>query len=458
MKITVIGAGYVGLVTAICFADLDNVVMCVEKSSATLNELNRGMSPIFEPNLSDMLQKNIERGKLIFTDDINQGVKFSDIIFVCVGTPESKLGKADLSQVEEVSRQIAESMDGYKLIVEKSTVPVNTHKLIKRTIKRYARNNPDFDVASNPEFLREGFAVHDFMNPDRIIVGVDSERAEAILQKLYEPFINNGSILVITKTAAAEMIKYASNSFLAIKISYINMLADLCEKVDVDINMVADGIGADKRIGRDFLNAGIGYGGSCLPKDVKAFIKIAENYGLDFALLKETEKINQNRRKRILDKVEDILWVNKDKIIAIWGLAFKANTDDIREAPSIDIVKGLSESDANLRLFDPKACDNFKKLFPETDNLKYFDDKYGALRNADTLLVLTEWSEFKDVDLNRIKELMKLPIIVDGRNIYEPQIMENNGFEYYSIGRKLIKSEIERKLGYSKVEKVDNEI
>ena len=438
MKITVIGAGYVGLVTSVCLADIGNEVLCVKKSIDKLDELNKGMSPIYEPGLSEMLQKNLDQGRINFTNKMDKGVSFSDIIFVCVGTPESKIGKADLAQVEEVARQIAEEMDSYKLIIEKSTVPVNTHKLIKRTIKRYARNNLEFDIASNPEFLREGFAIHDFMNPDRIIIGVESKRAEELFKEIYKPFTENRNILIIREIAAAEIIKYASNSFLATKISYINMLADLCEKANVDINMVAEGIGADKRIGRDFLNAGIGYGGSCLPKDVKAFINIAETYGVDFGLLKETEKINVNRRKRFLEKIEDILWITKNKKIAVWGLSFKPDTDDIRETPSLDIVKGLMDDGANLELYDPEAMDNFKKLIPENNQIKYLNDKYNTLIDADALLIITEWQEFKNANLNTIKDMMKLPIIIDGRNIFETALMKDQGFEYYSIGRNIV--------------------
>lgn len=435
MKITVIGAGYVGLVTSVCLADIGNEVMCVKKSIDKLDELNKGMSPIYEPGLSEMLQTNLEEGRICFTNKMDEGVNFSDVLFVCVGTPESKVGKADLSQVEEVARQIAEEMDSYKLIIEKSTVPVNTHKLIKRTIKRYARNDLEFDIASNPEFLREGFAIYDFMNPDRIVVGVESKRAEELFKEIYKPFAENGNVLIIKEIAAAEIIKYASNSFLAMKISYINMLSDLCETANLDINLVADGIGADKRIGRDFLNAGIGYGGSCLPKDVKAFINIAETYGVDFGLLKETEKINRNRRRRFLEKIEDIMWITKGKNIAVWGLSFKPDTDDIRETPSLDIVKGLMDDGAILKLYDPEAMDNFKKFIPENNQVEYLDDKYDTLNDADALLIITEWEEFQNADLNIVQERMKLPIIVDGRNIFDPGLMEEEGFEYYCVGR-----------------------
>jgi UDPglucose 6-dehydrogenase len=296
-------------------------------------------------------------------------------------------------------------------------------------------------VASNPEFLREGTGVHDFNNPDRIVVGVESEKARKVFQELYRPFTEKDDVLLITTPAAAELIKHASNSFLAMKISYINMIADLCEKVGIDVNTIAEGIGYDQRIGRDFLNAGIGYGGSCFPKDVRAFIKIAEDHGLDFGLLKETEKINTEMRKKFLEKVENVLWINKDKNITIWGLAFKPDTDDIREAPSIDIVGDLYETGANLRLYDPQASENFQRLFPANKNIKYFSDKYEALKDSDALLIITEWEEFKEIELNKVKSLMRLPIIIDGRNMFESKEMD--GFEYYSIGReKFERSEI----------------
>lgn len=433
MKITVIGSGYVGLVTAACFADLGNQVLCAKKTSKNLDKLNQGISHIYEPGLDEILKRCLDKGTIEFTNDIKRAIDFSDLIFICVGTPQSETGKADLSQVEDVARQIAENMTDYKLIVEKSTVPVNTHQWVKKTVQRYSNGNIQFDVASNPEFLREGTGVYDFNNPDRIVVGVESENAHKIFQELYRPFTEKGDVLLITTPAAAELIKHASNSFLAMKISYINMVAELCEKVGIDVNMIADGIGYDQRIGRSFLNAGIGYGGSCFPKDVRAFIKIAEDHGLDFGLLRETEKINSQMRERFLEKVENVLWINKDKNITIWGLAFKPDTDDIREAPSIDIVRKLYETDANLRLYDPQAGENFQNLFPENENIRYCSDKYEALKDSDALLLITEWDEFKNADLNKVKNLMRLPIIIDGRNMFESEIME--GFEYYSVGR-----------------------
>lgn len=433
MKITVIGSGYVGLVTAACFADLGNDVLCAKKTKRGLDKLQKGISHIYEPGLTKILQKNIKEGRIEFTTDIKRAVEFSDIIFICVGTPQSETGKADLSQVEEVSRQIAQNMEGYKLIIEKSTVPVNTHQWVKKTVSRYAKDDVEFDVASNPEFLREGTAVLDFMKPDRIVVGVESEKAKQIFEELYKPFTEEGYPLLVATPAAAELIKHASNSFLAMKISYINMLADLCEEVGIDVNMVAEGIGLDKRIGSQFLNAGIGYGGSCFPKDVKAFIKIAEDHGFEFGLLRETEKINAERRTKFLEKIEDILWINKSKNIAVWGLAFKPDTDDIREAPAIDIVRELHDTEANLRLYDPEASKNFKELFPQDDTITYFEDKYEALKDADALLIITEWDEFIEANLDKIKDMMRLPIIIDGRNIFDPEVMSE--FEYFSIGR-----------------------
>jgi UDPglucose 6-dehydrogenase len=435
MKITVIGAGYVGLVTASCFADLGNEVICVEKIESKIEKLRKGISPIYEPGLDIILKRNIENKRISFTLNMTEGINFSDIIFFCVGTPQGDDGKADLSQIEEASRQIAENLTSYKLIIEKSTVPVNTHQWIKKTILRYAKNNVEFDVASNPEFLREGSAIKDFLEPDRIVVGTESNKARNLFRKLYKPFTDQDRILIFTTPATAELIKHASNSFLSLKISYINMVSDLCEKVGADVSMVAEGMGLDKRIGRSFLNAGIGYGGSCFPKDVKAFIKMAKDNGVDFSILEESEKVNKNRRVKFIEKIENILWINKDKNITIWGLSFKPNTDDIREAPSIDIVKQLNSAGANLRLYDPEAAENFKNIFPESDKLRYFSDMYGALEDSDALIILTEWEHFISANLEKIKNTMKLPIIIDGRNIFDESLVESYGFEYYSIGR-----------------------
>ncbi|WP_457600423.1 UDP-glucose dehydrogenase family protein [Hydrogenivirga sp.] len=435
MRVTVIGGGYVGLVTGACFSHLGNEVLIVEKIPAKVEKLKRGESPIYEPGLDELLKEGIKNGKLRFTSDIKEGVNFSDVIFICVGTPSMPDGSADLSQVEEVARLTAKNMDSYKLLVEKSTVPVNTHQLVKKTVQRYLKGDTPFDVASNPEFLREGSAVYDFLNPDRIVVGVESERARSIMEELYRPLTERGFPLLVTDPATAELIKHASNSFLAMKISFINMVADLCERTGADVELVAEGMGYDKRIGREFLNAGIGYGGSCFPKDVKAFIKIAEDVGVNFGLLREVERINAERIDRFMEKVLNALWTLKDKKIAVWGLAFKPNTDDIREAPSLRILPELLKKGARVFAYDPKATENFSAVFVPGEDLVYVEDKYEAVKGAEALLILTEWEEFLKADMEKVKELMELPIVIDGRNVFSPDRMRELGFEYYSIGR-----------------------
>ena len=434
MRLTVVGAGYVGLTTAVCFAHLGNEVMVVEKLPEKVQALKEGKVPFYEPGLEEMLRENLSLGRLFFTTDLKEGLDFSDVIFICVGTPQRPDGSADLSQVEEVARETARFMEGYKLLVEKSTVPVNTHKLIKRTVERYLKRRGkilEFDVASNPEFLREGSAVRDFLEPDRIVIGVESERARRIMEELYKDF---KCPIIFTDPATSELIKHASNSFLAMKISYINMVADLCEKVGADVRLVAEGMGYDKRIGREFLRAGIGWGGSCFPKDIKAFIKMAKDHGVDFSLLEEVDKINQRRAVQFVEKVKSVLWSLKDKTLAVWGLSFKPNTDDIREAPSLRLVPMLLKEGARLKLYDPKAMENFKKLYPPGKDLDYAPDMYSAVEGASALLIFTEWEEFQRADLSRVKELMELPIIIDGRNIYEPEVVRGLGFEYYGVG------------------------
>ncbi|WP_340694487.1 UDP-glucose/GDP-mannose dehydrogenase family protein [Hydrogenobacter thermophilus] len=432
MKLTIVGGGYVGLTTGICFSHLGHEVKLVEKVQEKVNVLKEGILPIYEPGLEELLKESLKLQRISFTTDFVEGLEFSDIIFICVGTPQQEDGSADLSQVEEVARLTAQHMRSYKLLVEKSTVPVNTHKLVKKTLQRYMKNQVEFDVASNPEFLREGNAVKDFLEPDRIVIGVESERAKEMMQELYKPI---NAPIIFTDPATAELIKHASNSFLAMKISFINMVSDLCEKTGADVKLVADGMGYDKRIGRAFLNAGIGWGGSCFPKDVKAFIKMAQDYGVDFSLLKEVEKINAKRIERFIEKVKGVLWSVRNKRIAVWGLSFKPNTDDIREAPSIKIVSALLKDGAKLQVYDPKAMNNFKRLFPESGNLIYAKDMYEAVEGCEALLILTEWEEFKNADLDKVKRLLKLPIVVDGRNIYEPSKMKEVGFEYYCMGR-----------------------
>jgi len=434
MRLTVVGAGYVGLTTAVCFAHLGNEVMVVEKLPEKVQVLKEGKVPFYEPGLEEMLKENLSLGRLFFTTDLKEGLDFSDVIFICVGTPQRPDGSADLSQVEEVARETAKLMEGYKLLVEKSTVPVNTHKLIKRTVERYLKMRGkilEFDVASNPEFLREGSAVRDFLEPDRIVIGVESERARRIMEELYKDF---KCPIIFTDPTTSELIKHASNSFLAMKISYINMVADLCEKVGADVRLVAEGMGYDKRIGREFLRAGIGWGGSCFPKDIKAFIKMAKDHGVDFSLLEEVDKINQRRAVQFVEKVKSALWSLKDKTLAVWGLSFKPNTDDIREAPSLRLVPMLLKEGARLKLYDPKAMENFKKLYPPGKDLDYAPDMYSAVEGASALLIFTEWEEFQRADLSKVKELMELPIIIDGRNIYEPKVVRGLGFEYYGVG------------------------
>ena len=433
MKITVIGAGYVGLVTAVCLAEVGHEVLCAKKSTRNLGMLQKGISPIYEPGLSEMLQRNLARDRIEFTTDIKRAVKFSDVIFICVGTPAKEDGEADLSQVYEVVESVARNMDSYKLIIEKSTVPVNTHLKIKEIVKNIT--STDFDVASNPEFLSEGNSVHNFMNPHRIIVGVESEKARKIFEEIYEPFTREGYPLLFSDIPSAEIIKYASNAFLAMKISYINLIADLCEKTRANIDDVSLGVGLDHRIGDKFLNAGLGYGGSCLPKDVNALIHTYQELDLDISLLKETKKINENRREIFLSQIEKILDKIEGSTIAIWGLAFKPNTDDIRAAPSIEIVTKLNEAGAKLKLHDPQAEENFSSVLGEKENITYHHDGYEALKDSDALLILTDWDEFKNPDLDRMKGLMASPNIIDGRNILDKELVEEKGFKYYSMGR-----------------------
>ncbi|WP_448583419.1 UDP-glucose dehydrogenase family protein [Thermocrinis sp.] len=434
MRLTVVGAGYVGLTTAVCFAHLGHEVKVVEKLPHKVELLKEGKVPFYEPGLEELLLESLRKGRIDFTTQLSEGVEFSEVIFICVGTPQNPDGSADLSQVEEVARETAKLMNSYKLLVEKSTVPVNTHKLIKRTVERYLRKrgkSVEFDTASNPEFLREGSAIKDFLYPDRIVIGVESEKARKILWELYKDF---NCPIIFTDPATSELIKHASNSFLAMKISYINMVADLCEKVGADIKLVAEGMGYDKRIGKDFLRAGIGWGGSCFPKDIKAFIKMAEDHGVDFSLLKEVDKINSRRAYQFVEKVKNAIWSLRGKTLAIWGLSFKPNTDDIREAPSLRIIPLLLKEGALLKLYDPKAMDNFKKVYPPSKDLDYAQDMYSAVKGTSALLILTEWEEFEKADLSKVRELMELPIIIDGRNIYNPEEVRRLGFEYYGVG------------------------
>ena len=430
MKIAVAGAGYVGLVTASCFAELGNDVVCVDIDEDKINKLNDNIIPIYEPGLETLVIKNKKENKLKFTADLKKAIKESEIIFICVGTPPKENGEADLSYVENAARTIAKAMDSYKLIVEKSTVPVQTGEDVARTIRAYNIHKVDFDVVSNPEFLREGSAVNDFMHPDRIVIGCEKERAKNIMMELYKPL---KVPIIFTDIKSAEIIKHASNSFLATKISFINSIAQICELAGADVEKVAEGMGLDKRIGKSFLNAGIGYGGFCFPKDAEAFIRISEKFGYDFKLLKAVQEINNMQRKHFVRKIEKSLWIVKGKTIGILGLAFKPNTDDMRFAPSIDIITKLQREGAKIKVYDPQAMEKAKNILNE---VAYCNDPYDAAKDSDALVIITEWDEFKKLDLKRIKSMMKHPLIIDGRNIYNFEDVKKEGFMYISIGRK----------------------
>ncbi len=430
MKIAVAGAGYVGLVTAACFAELGNEVVCIDIDESKIAKLNSNIIPIYEPGLDEVVARNKNAKRLKFTTDLKKSIKDSEIIFICVGTPPKDNGEADLSYIEGVARTIADVMDSYKLIVEKSTVPVQTGEKVAKTIKAYNAHKAEFDVVSNPEFLREGSAMHDFMHPDRVVVGCESERAKKIMQELYAPLKCQ---ILFTDIKSAEIIKHASNSFLATKISFINAVANICELAGADVEKVAEGMGTDKRIGKEFLNAGIGYGGFCFPKDAEAFIKISEKLGYDFKLLKATQEINQRQKMNFVKKIEKALWVVKGKTIGVLGLAFKPNTDDMRFAPSIDIISELQKEGAKIKAYDPQSMQKAKGILSDVE---YCSSPYDAAKDADALAILTEWDEFRELDLKKIKSLLKHPLIVDGRNMYEPEHVRKEGFTYICIGRK----------------------
>ena len=430
MRLAIVGTGYVGLVTGTCFAELGNEVVCADNDGEKIELLNEGSVPIYEPGLEELVKKNSRNGRLSFTADIKTAIRSSDLIFICVGTPPRDDGSADLTGIEKVSRVIAENMDSYKLIVEKSTVPVETNQWVKNTIDMFGGSSNEFDIASNPEFLREGSAIEDFMNPDRVVIGVESKKAEKMLRELYEPL---GAKIVVTNIKGAELIKHASNSFLAAKISFINAISNICDKVGADINAVAEGIGLDSRISKHFLRAGIGFGGSCFPKDLKAFIHISEKMGYPLNMLKEVEKINEMQKDLVISKITDMLWNLPDKVIGVWGLAFKPNTDDIRSAPAIDIIKRLISEGAKVKVFDPAAMEKTRAELG--DRVVYCRDAYEAARMADCVVLMTEWNEFKEIDWQKLKSVMGQPVILDGRNIYDPEKLKDMGFRYAGIGR-----------------------
>lgn len=428
-NVCVVGTGYVGLVTGACLSEIGHKVICVDSIKSKVSMLKKGKMPIYEPGLEELVKKNVKRKRLSFTTNLKEGILKSEIIFIAVGTPPREDGSADLSYVESVAREVAVNMNGYKLIVDKSTVPVETGDWVEVTVKRNLKKDIPFDVASNPEFLREGSAIHDTFNPDRIVIGVKSKKAESILKDVYAPI---KAPVLVTDIKSAEIIKHASNSFLAMKISYINAVANICEKTGADVLKVAEGMGMDKRIGRAFLNAGIGFGGFCFPKDLEAFLWISKKVGYDFSLLKEVKEINEHQKKLIVKKIEDALWILKDKTIGVLGLAFKPNTDDMRFAPSIDIIRMLLSKGARVKAYDPAAMDKSKEALKD---IEYSKNPYEAARDADCLVVLTEWDEFKQLDIDKLKKLLKHPIIVDGRNIFDGVKMNKLGFTYKGLGR-----------------------
>lgn len=432
MNVTVIGTGYIGLVTASCFAELGHTVVGVDQDVAKVRRLQQGDPVIYEPGVDELLRRNLDAGRLRFTDDMADGVDASPVLFICVGTPQGEDGRADLSQVEGVTRLIAEHMTDYRLLVEKSTVPVKTATWIERTVRLYNRHHVEFDVASNPEFTREGTAVQDFLEPDRIVIGVASERARQLLLELYESF---DCPKVVTDVSTSEIIKHASNSFLAMKISYINLMADVCEAAGGDVATVARGMGLDERIGQQFLRAGLGYGGSCFPKDVRAFWRIGEDLGVDMSLLRCVDEVNVRRVERLMAKLQQALWVVRDKTIALWGLAFKPDTDDLRGSPALALAERLLAEGARLRLYDPAANEKAQHVLAACDSVVYTDSPLSAAEGAHALVLATEWDVFRQADLAELHERMATPILIDGRNLWQPEQATEAGFEYHSVGR-----------------------
>ena len=452
ITIAVVGSGYVGLVAAVCFAEIGHRVICVDNDESKIALLRDGNVPIYEEYLPELLNRH--RNTLIeFTTDLHTATQKAQAIFVAVGTPQTKTGSADLSYVDAVASQIARSITDYKIIVEKSTVPVYTNEWISRVIERNGVPRELFDVASNPEFLREGTAVVDFLHTDRVVIGVDTDRAGDLLRAIYEPLTSGKYYqsvnavpgirtaaepppLLQTSTKAAELIKHASNAFLAMKISFINVVSNICEAVGADVEQVSKGIGSDERIGPKFLKAGIGYGGSCFPKDVAAFRYVAEQLGIEFGLLREVENINAEQKKRFFQKVRSALWTFRGKKLGVLGLAFKGGTDDIRESPAILLVQTLLQEGCKIAAYDPAAHERAREVF--NSSIEYATDAYDAAQGADALLILTEWDEFASLDLDRLHQQLKYPIVIDGRNLYDPEAMAAHGFTYYSVGRPAI--------------------
>ena len=431
MDMTIIGSGYVGLTTGACFAEVGHTVTCVDNDPEKIKTLEAGDIPIYEPGLAELVHKNVSAGRLKFTTDTKQGVANGDVIFIAVPTPPQPDGSVDLRFIEKVAREIAEVITEYKVIVDKSTVPVKTGEKVAETIRRYAPEGIEFDVVSNPEFLREGSAVSDLLHPDRIVIGANSDRALAMMQKLYEPFV---APVLVTDINSAEMIKHAANSFLALKISYINAVAAICEKSGADVEKVAEGIGMDQRIGRQFLNAGIGYGGSCFPKDIAAFTAISEQLGLPFNLLKEVQRINTDALSRFVDRIRKALWVLQEKKIAVLGMSFKPDTDDVRCSVAMDLIEALVAENAEVSAFDPKGAEKAAGL-PIAGTIKIASSALEACDGAEALVIATDWPEFAALDFAEVKSRMVTPLIFDGRNLLDPETMHKHGFEYHGIGR-----------------------
>jgi UDPglucose 6-dehydrogenase len=451
VSICVIGSGYVGLVAAVCFAEMGHKVVCVDNDEAKVKTLREGGVPIYEEHLPELLARHAGRG-VDFTTDLGTAVEQSEAIFIAVGTPQGDTGAADLSYVEAVVSEIARSVNSYKVIVEKSTVPVYTNEWIRRVLHRHGVDPNSFDVVSNPEFLREGTAIQDFLHPDRIVVGANTERSAGVMRRIYEPLTGgsyyaqpgalkgvcsaqNPARLLVTSAQSSEIIKHASNAFLALKISFINAVANLAEAVDADIEDISAGIGMDSRIGSKFLRAGLGYGGSCFPKDVAAFHWVAQQQGVDFQLLQDVRKINETQKDVFFNKVRAALWTLRGKRLAALGLAFKGDTDDVRESPAIDVIRKLLEAGTVVTAYDPAAMERARTVLPPSENLRYANSVYEAAQDADAVLILTDWKEFAHLDLVRLNQAVRFPIVIDGRNLYMPQQMLDHGFTYVSVGR-----------------------
>ncbi len=432
MKIAVIGSGYVGLVAGTCFADSGNDVACVDLAKEKIDLLNAGGLPIYEPGLEELVKRNVKLSRLTFTTDLKQAVGASDVVFIAVGTPPGENGEADLQHVLGAARDIAKAMTHYTVVVDKSTVPVGTADRVRDEIKKHT--DMEFDVVSNPEFLKEGAAIDDFMKPDRVVIGADTERARKVMGELYAPFVRTEHPILFMDTRSAELTKYASNSMLAVRISFMNDISQLCEKVGADVDAVRKGMGADKRIGYPFLFPGVGYGGSCFPKDVKALITTARENGLEYEMLRAVERTNERQKKAIVAKAVKHFGDLSGKTFAVWGLAFKPKTDDMREAPALEIIEGLAGKGAKIQATDPVAMEVAHKILG--DRVKLCQGPYEALEGADALCVVTEWNEFRHPDFDRMKRLMKQPVVFDGRNVFDPAAMRSRGFTYYGIGRR----------------------